>query len=243
MVRSPRLALSVCLLLALLAVACGGDDDASADETTAPGTTSAGTEGGPEPELSPPASQFTLQLSDMPAGYLVNPNRTFQLDATGYGASSVFASDEEGEEMLNDWGYLSGFETEFQPERREIAVLEGSNYVFVESHLFEDNDGASAFYAHLRTVLAAARAQEVSIAGLANDSSAWRREVDKVPGSDVPAAHSWYIFRRGNLVTAVKVYGAATLVNADSSRTLAVVVDQRALGEIPAVGPTSTPTP
>jgi len=245
MAHRSRLALLLLLSVALLAAACGGEGDGDSDGgeeaptgAATPGTAS-GTEGGPEPDLDQPAAQFTLELEDMPAGYVNNPQRTFVLNAEAYGRSSTFGSGQDGEEMLNEWGYLDGFETEFQPEGKETDVLQGKNYIFVESHLFEESDGAHEFYNHLTRLLKSGDAQQVNIDGLANESSAWRLERDKVPYSDIPAAYSWFVFRRGNLVSAVKVYGAVDFVKSDSSRELAVLVDERALGEREAVGGSS----
>lgn len=241
-----RLALLLCLSLALFAMACGDDDDDAPDEPAQagddPAETVAGMEGGPEPALDGPASQFTLSLEDMAAGYVRNPSRTFVLDAASYGGSSAFTEDQDGEEMLDGWGYLDGYETEFQPEGRETDVLQGKNYVFVESHLFDETDGAHGFYEHLTELLEQGHAEQVRTVGLANESSAWRIERGVVPESDVPAGYSWFVFRRGNLVSAVKVYGAADFVKSDSARDLAVLVDERALGERPALEPAPAAT-
>lgn len=245
MLQHRQLAVLLCLSLALFSLACGDNDDetapTAAPETATPGTVT-GTAGGPEPDLDAPASQFTLELDDMAPGYLRNPAGTYLLDAASYGGSSAFDDDEDGEALLNDWGYVDGYETEFQPEGQETGVLQGKNYIAVESHLFSGAAGAHSFYEHLTALLESGNAREVRSQDLANESSAWRMERGVVPQSSIPAGYSWFVFRRGNLVSVVKVYGASDFVDAAVARRLAVLVDERALGDRDPVEPAPTPT-
>ena len=61
------------------------------------------------------------------AAYLTDLKSTFVLDAKSYGKTSAFATADEGEKLLNQWGYLGGYETGLIPEGRDTAVLNGGD--------------------------------------------------------------------------------------------------------------------
>jgi hypothetical protein len=250
------LTLAVCSFALLTLAACGGGDDSGAAPSS-PGVaaeptrsgpslptrvgSTGGTEGGPEPVLSMPVSRFALSHDDIPAGYIVDLKATWVLNARNYGGTSAFPNAVEGENKLKSWGYLGGYETGYEPEQRQVAVLTGSYYVNVETHLFETVEGAKEAYAYFEKAVRDARSKpnQVTIKGLANDSSAWQRISDKVPNSDIDAVLHWFIFRRGNMIGVVKTYGAAPFMSADIARDLAVIIDEKALGARQAVEPTA----
>src|SRR5690606_38393918 len=153
----PRLRASFAIVLALalflpLAAACGGDDGASAGEngdpsaTETPGAPSNDDRaGGPEPSLDGPASQYAPLLDEMGSGYFTELRETFVLDTENYAGVSLFTTETEGRRLLEGWGYQGGYQTGFEPERREVDVLTGKFYASVEVHLFEEPEGAQGF--------------------------------------------------------------------------------------------------
>jgi hypothetical protein len=252
MLPRASLAFAACSLVLLLA-ACGDDDgDPSTPAGGSPsvvvsGTRPAstgGTEGGPEPRLAMPASRFALTHEDIGSGYLTDLNATFVLTARLYGGTTAFASATEGEAMLKKWGYLGGYETGYEPEKRQVSVLQGGYYINVETHLFDTVEGAKQAYAYFETLLRnAPRTQQVTTRALANQSSGWKAVSDKVPNSDIDGVLHRFIFRRGNLIGIVKTYGADPFMSIDIARELAVKMDEKALGQRKADEPTPIPTP
>jgi hypothetical protein len=61
--------------------------------------------------------------------------------------------------------------------------------------------------------------------------------------SDVVAVFHRYVFRRGTVVTWVQTYGAEAYMTIDPAREVAVIIDDRILGNTEAAEPTPIPTP
>ncbi len=233
-------------------VACGDDDD----DATAGGTpevtrpvgqgvqqpSTGGTEGGPEPALTMPVSRFALSQDDLGSGYITNLSRTREHSLRDYAkAAQVFPTVQEGERLLKEWGYVGGYETEYEPETRQRGVLNGAYYPAVEVHLFQTVDGARAAYAHFEKVLSEARAQRVSVKGLGNQSSGWKALGPPIEKSDILSSLHWFLWRRGNMVGIVKTWGAEPYMTIDIARNNAVYLDDKALGARTAVAPTPVP--
>ena len=249
-----RVFVSCAAITALAAFACGGDggDDDVRGETVRPTNPAGGETVGPtnptgEETVRPtnpaalvllePVSRFALALDDLPVGFFTDRASTFVLDSALYGGTSIFESTERGQQMLESWGYVGGYETAFEPEQRMTAVLNGGYYVAVEVHLFANPEGADEAFEYFESRLILA-SDKLSSPMVGNQSSAWKLTSGKVPGSNSDAVYHRVVFERGNLVAVVQTYGADTLMTIDTALDLAEIVDLKALGEIPAVEPT-----
>lgn len=254
--------------LGVVVAACGGDDasetvNSAATIAAGGGTTStpgasvtpsrtgivaatpsavstAGTEGGPEPLLDGPASQFVFGELDL-GGYLAMAPEVTTLDLSGFiTASRLFINSKQGEDLSKEWGFKEGFKTAFEPDGQLAALLQGRFYINVEVYLFATTEGASRAYAHIESLYRnTAGSERQQAKGLGNQSSGWKFLSGKVGTSDVDAVYHRFIFRRGNLVAAVQTLGAAPTMTVDQARDLAVFIDDLALGK----RPTATPTP
>lgn len=252
MTRRPWVVLCACLPFIALATSCGGDDDSAAASpgATAPAATSqsatpvgnVATDTTSEPLLEAPASRYSILHEELGANFLLDHRNTYVLDARTYGGTPTFASAKEGEALLNKWGYLGGYETAYEPEGRDTAVLSGRYYIAVESHLFSTASSASQAFTYFEARLRTARAaQEVTTIAIGNEHSAWKFVGEKVPGTSIVSAYHRLIFRRGNLVTIVQTYGSEGFMKVDVARTLAQFVDDKALGQRPSASPTPAP--
>ncbi len=255
MVRRLALALCACTLLPLLAVACGDDDDGSAapatgDSTPAgPAKTITSGDSKSEPQLTVPASRFAISVDDMGidpstgnAAYMTDLKATYVLDAASYGKTSIFPSPAEGEKTLNQWGYLGGYETGLIPEGRDTAVLNGAFYINVEVHLFSSIDGAKKAYDNFESRLrASGRGNFIPAQTVGNKSSTWTLTEGKVGTSTVSRVYHQTVLRRGNLVAVVLTSGAEGFMKVDTVRSMAEIIDQKALGQKAAIEPTPIP--
>ncbi len=250
MVRRLALALCACTLITLIAAACGDDDAATPpDEGGSQSTPGSGASTGdtrPEPQLTMPASRFAISVDDMGidpstgnAAYMTDLDATYVLDAASYGKTSIFPSAAEGERTLKQWGYLGGYETGLIPEGRDTAVLNGAFYVNVEVHLFSSTNGAKAAYDNFESKLrSTGRGQFIPSQGVGNKSSTWTLTEGYVGTSNVGRVYHQTVFRRGTLVAVVLTSGAEGFMKVDTVRTMAEIIDQKALGQKQAVEPT-----
>jgi len=256
MVRRLALALCASTLLPTLAIACGSGD-ADSSKAADPGTASpaaAGTQSpnnaSAEPVVAMPVSRFAISVDDMGkdassgnAAYMTDLRATFVLDAKNYSKASAFASADEGERLLNQWGYLGGYETGLIPEGRDTAVLNGAYYVTVEVHLFKSTDGAKKAYDQLdKKARSDGKWQPVRSDSFGNQSSTWTVAGEKISTSTVNSVYHLAIFRRGNLVAVVRTIGAEGFMKVEAVRAMAAIVDQKVLGQKQAVEPTPIPT-
>lgn len=238
-------------LFAFVAFAgCGGDDTpgtvAKVSVTASPASTV--NDPKPSPKLPGPASKYSLLFEDVGSGYLSDVQGTFTTTIDNYAKSPTFASEQEGRDSLTKWGYQGGFETGYIPEGRINAVLNGDFYITIELHLFNDENGAKAAYSYFESKLKGGSAQQVPGANVGNQSSGWRRLTGKVGTSNIDAVIHTVVFRRGNLLAVVLTQGADPFMRIDNVMDVARIIDQKALGQIPAVEPTpasnfKTPTP
>ncbi len=255
MVRRLALALCAGTLIPVFATACGGGDAGSSDaasSTSLPAAANTQTSGdiSTEPQLAMPVSRFAISVDDMGkdastgnAAYLTDIKATYVLDAKSYGKTSAFASADEGEKLLTQWGYLGGYETGLIPEGRDTAVLNGAFYVNVEVHLFRTSDGAKKAYEQFeKKVRSAGKAQPVRSTTVGNQSNTWTLTEGKVGASTVARVLHQTLFRRGNLVAAILTSGAEGFMKVDTVRAMAAIVDQKALGGKAAIEPTPVPT-
>jgi hypothetical protein len=222
-----------------------GDDDAPPASVPSGSPTpwsTGGTEGGPSPRLEPPASRFVPALQDFPSDYEIYPPDTYALSPLGFaGTAGIFKTADEGEDAAERWGYIDGFTAAYQPRGLLAEVIRGRYFSTVSVYLFDNESGARDCYAAFVDFYTAFAGSESvpGVKGLANESSAWRYQLGNVGASDVPAVYHRFLFRRGNMVAVVQTYGADAVMTIDRAREVAVVVDDRALGNRPA--PTPTP--
>lgn len=243
MPRRLVLALCACTLALPAFAACGGDGDAAGDNssrTTTVSNTPNGNNPGTSPKLDGPASKYSVSIEDLGVNWITDIPYTFVLDIETYAPTRTFTSAEEGRRLLNEWGYQSGYETGYSPEGRDTAVLNGGFYIRVESHLFNDEAGAMAAMEYFESIITSTGASTVSAAAVGNESAAYTATFGTVGKSKVSAVYHHVIFRRGNLVTVVLTKGAEGFMKVDAARELALIADQKALGQKPAVEPTPT---
>lgn len=250
MLRRLPLALPLCSL-ALFAAACGsGDGDDTIDQAA---TLAALTPGGQtqpataatvdtrvSPQLSPPASRFTLLITeDLGLAWFTDIRATYVLTADSYAETKTFDSKEQGLQLLREWGYQGGYESGMIPEGREAAVLNGSYYIGIESHLFESETGAKKAYEFFTAKLRQG-SQEIGVAPVGNESKAFTLTAGKVGKSSINAVFHQVVFRRGNLVVVVATWGAEPFMKTTDAHRLAVLVDDKAVSKRPAPEPTPT---
>lgn len=267
--RRRRLGLLVCaaaaLPLALLLGACGSRDDdpdpatpgSSGTVAGAAGTPTAigsgsqrppstgGTAGGPEPVLPKPVARYTLKGEHLQDGaYVLNLPETFLFNIERMSTNAMFLSATEGDTLLKEWGFIEGYNVQFDPDGLLAGVLQGGYFLTVETYLFETPQGAhNAYERFIQHYAKASGSVRQQAAPLGNESSAWRVILGKVGRSDIDNVYHRFIFRRGNMIAAVQVNGGAPYVSVDIARDYAVIIDDQALGKRPAELPTPQPTP
>jgi hypothetical protein len=242
-------------IAAMLAIAGGvvfalvaSDDDGEAGTSTdsTPGIrtpSTGGTRGGPNPTLTGPSAKFAASAEDIGGNIqgVADESRTVTSSTFADPSVGPFTSIDEGRQKVQEWGYQEGYVTVLQPDGLLAGVVQGRYYVRQEVHLFRDPAGAAAafdWYANLYDGLEGVEAQEAN--PLANESASWRSIDGKIENSDLDRAYHRFIFRRGNLVAIVQTVGADTFMTIDPARDVAVIVDDRALGNRAA--PTPTPS-
>ncbi|MEP7216539.1 MAG: hypothetical protein ABI782_09830 [Anaerolineaceae bacterium] len=240
----PARAAFLCACAAILTpalVACSSSDGASAGTPSAASSKTSTNDNSAAPNLTMPVSRFAVAQADLGIDFIVDIPATLQLTAADYAKAPVFASPQEGETLLKQWGYQGGYETGYTPEGREKAVLQGGFYSKIETHLFADQDGAKKAFDRFSSYLKATPGNQPQTAEpVGNQHVAFQRIEGKVPTSSVNSVYHYYLFRRGNLVSVVFTYGADGFMKIDTAREMAYMVDQKALGKATAVEPTPT---
>ena len=216
-----------------------GDDATPAIRTPSTG----GTKGGPEPRLDGPAVKFAAAEQEIGGGVEAVPNESADLTSEMFADASIgpFKDANEGRAKVQEWGYKEGYLGVFQPDGLAAGLLLGRYYVRLETHLFNSVDGAIkafAWYSDTYNKNTALQAQQTP--QLANQSAAWKSVQGKIESSDLDGVYHRFVFRRGNLIGIVQTAGADTFMTVDPARDIAVIVDDRALGNRAA--PTPTPS-
>lgn len=232
--------LSAALALLLFA-GCGGDDNGEPPVGTTPST--GGSSGGPEPRLDAPVSRFAPSQEEMPGKFEVNPLETFGLASATWSVTGPFDNAQQGEQLAEQWGYIEGWRVLYSPDGLISGVIEGRYYATIEVHLFETVAGASEAYAqYLDKSVSKAGSEKQDTRALGNESSGWALVEGTVGNTDMVAVFHRFIFRRGNMVAMVITYGGNPFMTIDPARDIAVIIDERALGEREAAEPTPIPT-
>ena len=251
-----RRLLAVCALaiVPVFVAACGDDagDDADAASPSAGNatTTQAVSVSTASPQASGPASKYTVLLEDVGLQWRTDVLKVLDIDKDFYADSGdVFVSRPEGMRLLNEWGYLEGYETKLVPEGPpDDSVLNGSYYITVETHRFEDADGAKKAYKYYADGITSDGAPPVAGKPVGNEHIGFTGIGPKIGKSNVNSQFEQIIFRRGNVVSIVLTTGAQGFMKHEYAWNLAALSDAKILGDKPAVEPTptsnyKTPTP
>ncbi|MCE7929606.1 MAG: hypothetical protein DYG91_14100 [Chloroflexi bacterium CFX7] len=238
---------------ALVVTACGGGSSATSrnaatlaaqgSSTPAPGTSTGGVEGGPEPLLSGPAAKYAPAQAELTAAYKVAPNETYGMGLDTYAASTFFPGATEGKELATGWGFGEGYQVMLEPDGLLAGVLKGGYFVTAEVYLFHDQAGAKAAFDYYRSRYDSTAGSESAPAkGLANQSGGWQLIKGPVGTSSLVGVYHRFVFRRGNMLASVQTYGAQPFMTVDKARDIAVIIDERALGTRQATEPTPAGT-
>lgn len=243
--------LGACALIFALSAACGGDDAAAtpAGTGTAPGSGTPGSSGAnvdtrSSPTLLSPVSQYSILVQDLGiANFITDPRGTFLLDSTNYGATGAFDGADAGKKMLDEWGYVEGFESAMTPEGGAASILNGGYAINQELHLFKTAAGAESAYDYFtRRISSNGISSSVTVDPVGNASAAFRLVTGKVGGSSsVSQVLHQIVFRRGNLVGVVLTIGAEPLMTTDTVRELTLIVDAKAMSQREHPEPTPVP--
>ena len=229
----------------VLAVVLSGDDTSLPAVNALPTASSqstAGTLGGPDTLISTPVAGLVVQTADLKDGrYKSLEPETYPVSAIGFATNGYFVNAQAGEQQALAWGYKEGYQSSFEPDGQLAGVLQGRYYIRVEAYAFDAVGGAQQAYAFLEQQHRSRprSVEEPGVKGLALQSSAFKITGQKVGSSELSEVFHRFLFRRGNLVVVVQTLGAEPFLNIDKARDLAVLVDEKALGQRPA--PTPTP--
>ncbi len=258
--RPPRftlLPLGLALFGAMAFAASCGDDGIDVSSTvkgtpvpgatataTRPSQSTGGTTGGPETVSKGLASQYAPAVNEVPGRNDVNVPETFAANLSTFASSYLFTNNKEGEEKANEWKILDGYQVQYDPDGLQADLLRGRYYVRTEVYLFADVGGAKAAYDFMdKFHLARNGSQQVATKQLANQSNAFKVTGGTVGTSNEVMAFYRMLVRRGNVVYIVQVNGADKFISVDDARNVAIIVDDRILGNRPATVPTPIPTP
>lgn len=250
----PRwLPLAACVLaIAALSAACGGDagGDSGVKPSESPSTASpGGTVSSASPQVAKPAGKYSVSLDDIGNAWLTDIAGTYVISSDSYCRQTcLFASQQEGQQHLDSWGYVEGYETAYIPEGREDTVLKGGYYIKVETHLFKDAAGAKSAFDFFKTYAASSGGATVPVSPVGNESAAFETLYGKISNTRVNALYEQVLFVRGNVLTVILTKGAQGFITVKSAWDLATIADAKLLGkrDSPEPTPTSnykTPTP
>lgn len=251
------LPLGLALLAAGVLAACGDDEiDVSktvkdSTQTTGPTATptrpsqsTGGTTGGPETISKGVASQYSPAINEIPGVNKVNVPETFTANLATFASSYLFTNNKQGEEKANEWKIVDAYQVAYDPEGLQADLLRGRYYVRAEVYLFADLAGAQAAYTFMdKFYLSKSGTQQVPTKQLANQSNAYKIIAGTVGTSDELSAFYRMLVRRGNVVFVIQVNGADRFMSVDHARNIAIVADDRILGNRAAPVPTPIPTP
>jgi hypothetical protein len=203
-----------------------------------------GTSGGPNPTVPGPASKYAPSLKDLPGIFNVNVPETFTQNISTFASSYLFTSAQQGQDLSTQWKIIDGFKVSYDPEGLAAGVVKGEYFAVAEVYLFQDNAGASDAYTYIAGVFAkGAGAEPQDAKQLGNSSAGYRIVQGTVGASDVAQVFHSFVFRRGNIVAVVRTQGAEPRMTIDRARDIAVIIDDRILGNREATAPTPIPTP
>lgn len=221
----------------------GNDDKAAAGLPTVVSRSTAGTAGGPEPQLAAPAVRFLPLVEELRPRTIVHRPETFSLTPLSWATNGLFTSTEAGEAKAEQLGFIDGYQTAFRPDGQLASVLQGEWFTTIEVAIFGDASKAQQAYAlYEQRYREAAGSEQQVTKGLGNQSSAWRLVEGTIPNSDMVAVYHRFVFRRGNMVASVQTFGGEPFMTIDQARDTAVLIDEKALGNRPAPTPTPAAT-
>lgn len=225
------------------------DDSTDVSQTvkqgkTAAGWSTGGTEGGSEKAVAGPASRFSPALKELPGSFNVNASETFAQNISTFSSSYLFTSANEGAQLAQQWKILDGYNAVYDPDGMNAGVLQGRYFVQTETYLFQDVEGAKAAFTYIDQVHARNQGSiKQTPKGLGNQWAAYQITQGTVGTSDMKLVFDRFIFRRGNVVTIVMTTGGEPFMTIDYAREVAILADERILGNRAATTPTPIPTP
>jgi hypothetical protein len=238
---------AVALFGVLLMSACTSTSTTGSTVPQTPGNvgkSTGGTTGGPSPSAPGPASRYTPSLKDLPGLYTVDVPDTFTQNISTFASSYLFPNNQQGEQLASQWKIIDGYKVSYQPDGLAAGEVKGNYYVTAEVYLFQDTAGAADAYTYMANFFAnGPGAEKDDTKGLANSSAAYHIVQGTVGPTDTPEIFHSFVFRRGNVVAIVRTQGAQPLVTIDRARDVAVIIDDRILGNRDASIPTPIPTP
>lgn len=225
--------------VALAAAGCGGDDD------DGPAGTVTVESVGEDVQLAGPPSLYAPSLEEMLAPSVVNVAETYAINPTTYATTGGFGSPNTGQERAEEWGYNSGYQVLYDADGLVAGAATGNYYTTVQVFLFDTAEGArGAFNFYEERGRVATDSEAVDIERVGNQSAAAVVGGERtLPGTTIPGEFHRVVFRRGNMVTIVQTFGASEFMSIVQAREIAVIVDQRAMGERPAEEPTPIERP
>lgn len=239
MIARLSLVLFACAIVLPLSVACGGDSTPKTIRNVQASSTAITNDPSAAPVSEMPVSRFALALEDLDTSvFRTDVSSVLDLTTDVYATSTTFDSSDQGKQLLTKWGYEGGYEAGYLPIGSTQAVLNGAYYVNVELHLFKDADGAKEAYTYFDQRILKGKAQAAAIAQVGNQSAGYTTDAGALSGATVDAVADRILFRRGNVVSVVFVYGAKGFVTIDTARQLAMVEDNKILGKQRAPVPT-----
>ena len=244
-------AIGVAALTTVLAsAACSDNQDVSktvknvTPSAKSGGTSTGGTEGGPETTSKMPASRFSPAREELPGVYSVNVPETFTQNISTFASSYLFSSNQQGQDLGTKWRIIDGFKALYDPDGLAAGVAQGKYYISIEVYLFEVTSGAVDAYDYMDKLFSGrAGTDRQDAKGLGNKSAGYKIIQGTVGTSDIPQAYHRFMFRRGNVVAVVQTTGGAPTMTIDKARDIAVIIDDRILGKRDATEPTPIPTP
>jgi hypothetical protein len=203
-----------------------------------------GTTGGANPTVPGPASKYSPSLKELPGIFTVNVPDTFTQNISTFSSSYLFTSAQQGQDLATQWKIIDGFKASYEPDGLAAGVVKGGYFVDTEVYLFQDTAGAADAYTYLADFFSrGAGAQKEDAKGLGNASAGYSIIQGTVGNTDVAQVFHSFVFRRGNVVAIVRTQGAQPRMTIDRARDVAVIIDDRILGNRAATAPTPIPTP
>lgn len=226
------------------------DDSADVSTTVKAGASAAGwstggAEGGADKVFPGPASRYSPGIRELPGGaFNVNGSETFVQNISTFASSYLFTSSDQGSQLAAQWKILDGYNVIFDPDGLNAGVLKGGFYVSTETYLFNDTDGAKAAFAYIDQLHSRNQGSvKKTTKGLGNQSSAYEIVQGTVGSSDMKLVYDRFVVRRGNIVSIVMTTGGEPYMTIDQAREVAVIIDDRILGNRASNTPTPLPTP
>lgn len=196
------------------------------------------------PAVDGPVIRFAPLEDDVAAFLSTHPPETYEVALDVFAHLGPFSGPGEGAQFARDHSYAEGYRVEFHPEGLLAGVAsEGQYYLTTETYRFDTTEGASAVYDRYESTYSGTpNSETIDIERVGDRASAWQIALGNVGSSDVPAVFHRVVFQRGNIIAMVQTFGARDEMVVDVARDVALLVDDRITGDVPAAEPTARPS-